>query len=171
MLAFFQVLFAFLKICESILCFLFLGYPPAFVFFLKNPRLALVPFTFSSQTSPCFLGAFHQASFSFLGCASHQTSICSFFQGHPRLALGLGHNAVILLDWKSTDVLKRVQCEEVCIMYPLVLNTKKDNDLMDMFFHTYIAVILTSKPHLFGINKPFVLCFYVISVCCIEEIC
>ncbi|XP_064601080.1 tRNA (34-2'-O)-methyltransferase regulator WDR6-like [Liolophura sinensis] len=35
----------------------------------------------------------------------------------PILALGLGHNTVILWDWKTTAVLERVQCEEVCIIY------------------------------------------------------
>jgi hypothetical protein len=34
------------------------------------------------------------------------------------LAIALSHNSVQLYDWHKRTVLQRVQCEEICILYP-----------------------------------------------------
>lgn len=36
------------------------------------------------------------------------------------LALALGHNSVILWDWKHAQLVEKVSCVESCILYPLL---------------------------------------------------
>lgn len=36
------------------------------------------------------------------------------------LALALGHNSVILWDWKHARLVEKVSCVESCILYPLL---------------------------------------------------